>query len=105
MHDISCPFNGCHGFSMHRGNTLLFFELGIMLCNVTQRYKMSHADQTPAWVAFMHGDIKVRPAQQSEAAEVAAILREAAVWLEQRGMPLWQPSAFEPDRLALDIAS
>jgi GNAT superfamily N-acetyltransferase len=53
----------------------------------------------------MHGDIKVRSAQPSEAAEVAAILREAAVWLEQRGMPLWQPSAFEPDRLAPDIAS
>ena len=57
---------------------------------------MEYADQTPAWVAFAQGDIKVQPATLPETAEVAAILREAAVWLEQRGMPLWQPSAFEP---------
>lgn len=65
---------------------------------------MSHADQTPAWVAFAKGDMKIQPAQSSETAEVAAILREAAVWLAQRGMPLWQPSAFEPDRLVADVA-
>ena len=65
---------------------------------------MDHADQTAAWVAFMQGDITVQPARLPETAQVAAILREAAVWLEQCGMPLWQSSAFEPERLAADVA-
>ena len=64
---------------------------------------MNHADQTAAWIAFAQGNIQVQPARLPETAVVAAILREAAVWLEQRGMPLWQPAAFEPDRLAPDI--
>ena len=65
---------------------------------------MSHADQAHAWVAVAQGDIAVQPARLGETTEVAAILREAAAWLEQRGMPLWQSSAFEPDRLAADVA-
>jgi len=64
---------------------------------------MEYADQSPAWAAFAQGDIKVQPATLPETAVVAAILREAAVWLEQRGMPLWQSSAFEPDRLVADV--
>jgi GNAT superfamily N-acetyltransferase len=50
------------------------------------------------------GEIEIQPASLAETAIVAAILREAAVWLEQRGMPLWQASTFEPDHLMPDVA-
>jgi GNAT superfamily N-acetyltransferase len=73
-----------------------------MLCRDT---KLDNADQTAAWVALAQGEIEVQPASLPETAEVAAVLQEAAAWLEQRGMPLWQSSAFEPDRLATDVAS
>jgi GNAT superfamily N-acetyltransferase len=66
---------------------------------------MGVADQTVAWVALARGDIMIQPAALPETAVVAAILCEAAAWLEQRGMPLWQPSAFEPHSLATDVAS
>jgi GNAT superfamily N-acetyltransferase len=66
---------------------------------------MSHADQTAAWVAFAQGEIAVQLASVTETDAVAAILYEAAVWLEQRGMPLWQSSAFTPERVAPDVAS
>jgi hypothetical protein len=35
------------------------------------------------------GEIEIQPALLAETAVVAAILREAAIWLEQRGMALW----------------
>jgi GNAT superfamily N-acetyltransferase len=55
--------------------------------------------------AAAQGEIAIQPAALSESMEVAAILLEAAAWLEQRGMPLWQASEFDTDRLAADIAS
>src|SRR4051812_19603390 len=66
--------------------------------------KMENIDQTSAWVAFEQGAIDIHPARLPEAVEVVAILREAAVWLENRRMPLWQPAAFTPERLAADVA-
>jgi GNAT superfamily N-acetyltransferase len=66
---------------------------------------MNHADQTPARVAFGYGEIAVQPARLPEIDAVAAILCEAATWLEQRGMPLWHASAFTPERIAPDVAS
>lgn len=66
---------------------------------------MSHADRTAARRAVANGEIEIQPAALSENVEVAAILLEASAWLEQRGMPLWQPSDFDPDRLAADVAS
>jgi GNAT superfamily N-acetyltransferase len=65
---------------------------------------MYHTDQTAAWAALAHDDIKVQPARLHETDAVAAILREAATWLEQRGMPLWQAAAFTPEHVAPDIA-
>jgi GNAT superfamily N-acetyltransferase len=65
---------------------------------------MYHTDQTAAWAAFAQGEIEVQPARLHETDAVAAILREAATWLEQRGMPLWQAAAFTPERVAPDIA-
>jgi len=50
------------------------------------------------------GEIEIQPASLAETAVVAAILREAAIWLEQRGMALWQASAFEPEHLMPDVA-
>ena len=50
------------------------------------------------------GEIEIQPASLAETAVVAAILREAAIWLEQRGMALWQTSAFEPEHLMPDVA-
>ena len=66
---------------------------------------MNHADHAIAWAAFAHGDIEVQTAMLPETDVVVAILREAATWLEQRGMPLWQAAAFTSECVAPDIAS
>jgi GNAT superfamily N-acetyltransferase len=45
----------------------------------------------------------IRQAIAQDIEIVAAILIEAARWLEQAGMPLWRDSELEPTRLALDV--
>ncbi|MCX5659458.1 MAG: GNAT family N-acetyltransferase [Planctomycetota bacterium] len=47
--------------------------------------------------------IDVRLAGRSEVEAVSSILREAAAWLESRGMPLWKAGELEPERLAADV--
>ena len=49
--------------------------------------------------------IDVRPATSQEAEVVAAILTEAAAWLERAGMPLWQEEEVTPGRVAADVAA
>jgi hypothetical protein len=67
-----------------------------------QQRNMKQSEASRFTVA--QGEIEIQPASLAETAVVAAILCEAAVWLEQRGMPLWQASAFEPDHLMPDVA-
>ncbi len=49
--------------------------------------------------------ITIRPAQVEDTATVAAILREAAQWLTDRGIPLWQTDELHPEHVAGDVAA
>jgi hypothetical protein len=46
----------------------------------------------------------VRPAAAKDIDEVSGILREAARWLEERGIPLWRDDELLPDRIASEVA-
>jgi GNAT superfamily N-acetyltransferase len=53
----------------------------------------------------MASEIEIRQATPQDAQEVSDILKEAARWLEQMGMPLWQQSELEPARIAADVSA
>ncbi len=47
--------------------------------------------------------VVVRAATSVEAPIVLSILREAAAWLEQRGIPLWREAELEPATISRDV--
>jgi GNAT superfamily N-acetyltransferase len=47
----------------------------------------------------------VRQAAPSDTREVVDILGEAAGWLKERGMSMWQAEELSPDRIAADVAA
>ena len=47
--------------------------------------------------------IQIRQANNQDGAVVIDILREAARWLEQRGMPLWRTDELDPEQIATDV--
>lgn len=49
--------------------------------------------------------ISIRPATSRDTETVSAILREAAAWLESRGIGMWRENELAPDRIAEDVAS
>jgi GNAT superfamily N-acetyltransferase len=51
----------------------------------------------------MAGEIHIRQATPQDAEAVADILKEAARWLEQAGMPLWREGELELARIARDV--
>jgi GNAT superfamily N-acetyltransferase len=51
----------------------------------------------------MAGELQIRQATPQDAEEVADILREAARWLEQAGMPLWREGELDPACLVSDL--
>jgi GNAT superfamily N-acetyltransferase len=51
------------------------------------------------------GAISVRVADPNEVNEVSLVLGEAARWLEERGMPLWEPDELDPDWVAPAVRS
>jgi GNAT superfamily N-acetyltransferase len=51
----------------------------------------------------MAGELQIRQATPQDAEVVADILREAARWLEQEGMPLWRESELQPATIVSDL--
>jgi len=47
--------------------------------------------------------LSIRPARMGEAPDVLAVLREAAVWLEERGIPMWSEEELDPMTVAADV--
>lgn len=45
----------------------------------------------------------IRQATRHDAEKVADVLREAAQWLEQNGMPMWRDDELVPLRIAADV--
>ena len=48
--------------------------------------------------------LRIRQAVASDTEQVCSVLREAALWLESRGEPLWRDDELRPDRLASEVA-
>jgi GNAT superfamily N-acetyltransferase len=53
----------------------------------------------------MASEIEIRQATPQDVEVVSDILKEAARWLEQMGMPLWRQGELEPERIAADVAA
>lgn len=53
----------------------------------------------------MPSEIEIRQATPQDAQAVSDILKEAARWLEQMGMPLWRQGELELDRISADVAA
>ncbi|AFY33641.1 GNAT family N-acetyltransferase [Calothrix sp. PCC 7507] len=49
--------------------------------------------------------ISIRKASIQDTFIVSDVLREAAVWLQQRGIPLWHDSEVTPESISKDIAN
>lgn len=49
-------------------------------------------------------EIEVRRAESGDVVVVAAILTEAAQWLERRGMGMWRANELTPERISKDVA-
>jgi GNAT superfamily N-acetyltransferase len=52
----------------------------------------------------MEPPVKIRRATPQDTAEVSAILKEAARWLEESGMPLWREGELGPANIVADVA-
>lgn len=50
-------------------------------------------------------DIQIRQAEAGDTAVVSAILTEAAVWLETRGMTLWRTDDLTPEQIFKDVST
>ncbi len=48
--------------------------------------------------------ITIKLARESDSATVSAILQEAAMWLADRGMPLWRAGELEGDKIREEVA-
>jgi GNAT superfamily N-acetyltransferase len=53
----------------------------------------------------MASEAQIRQATPQDAEVVADILKEAARWLEQAGMPLWREGELEPARIVADVSA
>lgn len=53
----------------------------------------------------MEPAVTIRRATGQDTAEVSDILKEAARWLDQSGMPLWREGELEPASIAADVAN
>jgi len=53
----------------------------------------------------MVSEVEIRQATPQDAEVVSDILKEAARWLEQAGMPLWRQDELEPTRIATDVGA
>ncbi len=51
----------------------------------------------------MPSETQIRQATPQDVEVVADILKEAARWLEQAGMPLWQEAELEPAAISADV--
>lgn len=51
----------------------------------------------------MVSETQIRQAMPEDTEAVASILKEAARWLEQAGMPLWRENELEAARIAADV--
>jgi GNAT superfamily N-acetyltransferase len=51
----------------------------------------------------MTAETQIRQATPEDIEVLSEILKEAASWLEQAGMPLWQEAELEPPSLAADV--
>ena len=51
----------------------------------------------------MESDVEIRKAESSDVGVVSSILVEAALWLESKGMPSWNPDDLSPEYLAEDV--
>lgn len=49
--------------------------------------------------------IRIRPATLQDTTLVSGVLKEAALWLEKSGMPLWQEQELELESIAADVAA
>ena len=47
--------------------------------------------------------IRIRQATDEDVETVSSVLKEAAHWLEQSGMPLWRDHELEPERIAAEV--
>jgi GNAT superfamily N-acetyltransferase len=56
-------------------------------------------------VPEMANEIEIRQATPQDVQIVSDILKEAARWLEQMGMPLWRQGELEPERIAADVSA
>jgi GNAT superfamily N-acetyltransferase len=50
-------------------------------------------------------EVAVRIAVPFEASDVIAVLREAATWLERRGLPLWTEAELDAETIGADVAA
>ena len=53
----------------------------------------------------MPSEAQIRQATPQDAAVVSDILKEAARWLEQAGMPLWREDELEPARIMTEVSA
>lgn len=51
----------------------------------------------------MASEVQIREATLKDAAVVAEILKEAARWLEETGMPMWREGELEAERIIPDV--
>lgn len=65
---------------------------------------MKQPNQPVAVLAAAEHSLVVQVAAPEEMAAVAAILHEAAVWLERHNLALWEPDAFAPGRFMAENA-
>ncbi len=49
--------------------------------------------------------ISIRQATRQDTVIVSDVLLEAALWLQQRGMPLWRDSEISPESISEDVAN
>jgi GNAT superfamily N-acetyltransferase len=53
----------------------------------------------------MPSEAQIRQAMPEDAEAVADILKEAAQWLEQEGMPLWRNDELKVERISADVVA
>ena len=50
-------------------------------------------------------ELTIRQAQIADVPHIISVLREAAAWLDQRGMSLWREGELLPDRITAEISA
>jgi GNAT superfamily N-acetyltransferase len=49
--------------------------------------------------------VSIRQARAADAPDIVETLREAALWLEQRGIPMWAEGEIMPERVVADVSA